>query len=242
MAGLTLSIAVAYYLAFVACIIAALCRDAGNAIFRRMKLPLLYTFRRCPYAIRARLAISVSGVEVTEHEVSLRDKPADMLRLSPKGTVPVLLLPTGEVLEQSLDIMHWALALCDPEGWRDDPLDAADLVQTNDGAFKQALDRYKYPDRHPNQPQEKSREEGEVFLRELEARLTKTPFLGGEGISWVDAAIFPFIRQFVAVDPAWFANAPYPKLRGWLDQWLASERFEAVMQRPTSRADALGVR
>ncbi len=222
-------------------IIAALCRYAGTAIFHRVKPPLLYTFRRCPYAIRARLAISVSGAVVTEHEVSLRDKPADMLRISPKGTVPVLLLLSGEVLEQSLDIMQWALAQSDPEGWRRDPLKAAALVETNDGAFKQALDRYKYPDRHPNQTQQTSREQGELFLHELEARLTQAPFLGGERICWVDAAIFPFIRQFAAVEAAWFATAPYPKLRLWLEHWLASARFAAVMQRPTSRTDALGV-
>ncbi|XVO23079.1 MAG: glutathione S-transferase [Betaproteobacteria bacterium] len=201
-----------------------------------MNTPLLYTFRRCPYAIRARLAISVSGIAVTECEVSLRNKPADMLRISPKGSVPVLLLPSGEVLEQSLDIMQWALAQHDPEGWRQDRFGAATLVETNDGAFKQALDRYKYPERHRNQPQLASRQqprhEGEDFLHQLEARFANAPFLGGERLSWVDAAIFPFIRQFSAVDPDWFATAPYPKLRQWLDGWLASARFASVMRRP----------
>ena len=206
-----------------------------------MDLPLLYTFRRCPYAIRARLAIAVAGVNVAEVEVSLRDKPAAMLAISPKGTVPVLQLPDGRVLEQSLDIMRWALAQHDPEGWSQggDATSQA-LIATNDGEFKRALDRYKYPARHPDTTQTQVRDvEAAPFLQLLESRLAYLPLspaavqggLIGVRMQFADAAIFPFIRQFAAVDSVWWQQSPYPCLRAWLQNWQTSPLFIQVIKK-----------
>ena len=214
------------------------------AILRRpsMTLPLLYTFRRCPYAIRARLAVHASGVKVEMREVDLKNKPSDMLALSPKGTVPVLRLPDGRVIEESLEVMRWALGINDPEGWLD--LDAAvrsgadTLIARNDGPFKQWLDRYKYPNRPSSRladgsspPPSHHRDEAGFILADLEARLTGNAWLLGGRMSIADAAIFPFVRQFAMVDPAWFASTPWPSLRRWLEAILASPRFIQVMQK-----------
>ena len=197
-----------------------------------MRLPLLYTFRRCPYAIRARLAIAAAGVLVEEVEVALRAKPQAMLDISPKGSVPVLQLADGRVIEQSADIMHWALELNDPEAWLDAPADdAVRLLATNDGAFKKALDGYKYPGSFPTYPALRYRQDAEVFLQTLELRLSSANYLTGDQLRWIDAAVFPFVRQFAAVDAAWFRTAPYPQLRGWLNRWLAAPRFAQVMHR-----------
>lgn len=212
---------------------------SGSGLNVPQTRPLLYTFRRCPYAIRARLAIATAGLTVTEHEVSLRDKPAEMLAISPKGTVPVLQLSDGRVIEESIDIMRWALAQHDPDGWLGiDADEAALLIRTNDAEFKRALDRYKYPNRYPERSATDYRSEGERFLVQLEKRLSGQPFLTGTQIRWVDAAIFPFIRQFAAVDPAWFSSAPYPNLRRWLEEWLASPLFLKVMAKPAQSAAA----
>ncbi|GGP19931.1 glutathione S-transferase [Silvimonas iriomotensis] len=197
-------------------------------------LPVLYTFRRCPYAIRARLALAASQIPVLHHEVSLRDKPAAMLLISPKGTVPVLQLADGTVLEQSLDIMLWALHQHDPLGWLpgcgwDDA--ARELVATNDGEFKRNLDRYKYPERYPELDQAGHRQQGEVFLRTLEQRLDGQPWLAGAHAGLVDMAILPFVRQFAHVDKGWFASAPYPQVRTWLDGFLESALFAGVMEK-----------
>lgn len=197
--------------------------------------PILFTFRRCPYAIRARLAVKVSGVEVEMHEVSLRNKPQAMLDLSPKGTVPVLALADGAVLEQSLDIMYWALAHSDPEQWLSTDSDmmrqAQELIAQNDGAFKGFLDRYKYPERFPEHPAAHYRAQGEAILAQLDARIAAHGCLNGNKRSLADMAIFPFVRQFAAVDPAWFHASRYKSLAGWLDGLLASPLFESVMQK-----------
>ncbi|NOT83510.1 MAG: glutathione S-transferase [Methylococcaceae bacterium] len=194
-------------------------------------VPILYSFRRCPYAMRARLAIAYAGIAVTVREIKLSAKPQSMLDISPKGTVPVLQLRDGTVLDESLDIMNWALQQNDPEHWLEKPWrqTAEALIQQNDGAFKYCLDRYKYPDRYPEYPARHYRQQGELFLAELERRLTQTPYLCGEHFSLADAAIAPFIRQFVAVDSAWFAHAAYPVLQQWLSNFLATQLFAAVM-------------
>jgi glutathione S-transferase len=194
---------------------------------------VLYSFRRCPYAMRARMALRYSGCVVQIHEVSLKAKPPEMLERSPKGTVPVLVLE-GQVLEQSLDIMHWALAQNDPDNWLliddgDGRRDIQALIEENDHVFKQHLDRYKYFVRHPEYPQEHYRQLGEVFLQKLEARLQHRDFLVTDRLSLADIAVAPFIRQFSVVDPDWFATSPYPKLRGWLDRFTQSALFRAVM-------------
>lgn len=199
-----------------------------------MKPPTLYTFRRCPYAIRARLAIAASGVLVQQQEVALRHKPPEMLALSPKGTVPVLHTADGQVIDQSLDIMRWALQQHDPRGWLDqaDAPESLALIALNDGPFKQALDRYKYPERHPDQPAAHWREQGvATLLADLEQRLQAHPQLLGDRVGLVDMALLPFVRQFAKVDEAWFAQAPLPALRQWLYQHLSDPLFESVMQK-----------
>jgi glutathione S-transferase len=197
--------------------------------------PVLYSFRRCPYAIRARLAIHSSGTAVELREVSLRDKPESMLAVSPKGSVPVLLLPDGQVIDESWDIMRWALQCNDPEGWLGQDhrrVDAAwKLVSENDTAFKYWLDRYKYPDRYPEHTQSHYRNMAGQFLQKLEVRLEASRFLLDDERSLADVAVFPFIRQFAEVDKNWFAQSPCPKLQRWLKDFLDSAGFAAVMEK-----------
>lgn len=196
-----------------------------------MSLPILYSYRRCPYAMRARMALRYAGIEVEIREIALRDKPQHMLAVSPKGTVPVLVLDNGEVLDESLDIMAWALAQNDRDGWlTGNPL-YPELIAENDGSFKRALDQYKYAIRFPEQPAETYRQQGEVFLARLEALLARHSYLLGEKITQADIAIFPFIRQFSMVDAEWFASSPYPRLRNWLTSLMASDLFISVMQK-----------
>ena len=207
-----------------------------------MQTPLLYTFRRCPYAIRARLALHASGIAVDMHEVDLKSKPPAMLEASPKGTVPVLRLADGRVIDQSLDIMCWALAISDPEGWLDIGVEALAqsdaLIERNDGRFKELLDRYKYPQRvapsdgSPSPPPASHhRDEAAGILADLDARLSRHEHLVGARMSIADAAIVPFVRQFAMVDPAWFAATPWQALRRWLEGIVESPRFFAVMQK-----------
>jgi len=194
-------------------------------------LPILYSFRRCPYAMRARLALVASGAQCELREVKLAAKPQAMLDASPKGTVPVLVLPDGAVIDESLDVMRWALTQADPCGWlmRDDPA----LIAHNDGAFKQALDGYKYPDRLGTDAIA-CREAGLAFLRTLEARLAIAAQLCGATPGIADAAIMPFVRQFAAVDPDWFDAQPLPRLSAWLREHLGSTLFQTVMVRPAA--------
>ena len=196
-------------------------------------LPILYSFRRCPYAIRARLALHVSATSYELREIQLRDTPAAMLAASPKGSVPVLVLPNGQVIDESWNIMQWALKQHDPDNWLGDNgrhvETAAALVNINDSSFKAALDRYKYADRHPEHPQSHYRTKGEPFLLQLENRLQANVCLLGGRPTIADAAVLPFIRQFTGVDPAWFAQSPYPKLRNWSEALINSALFTAVM-------------
>jgi len=198
-------------------------------------LPVLYSFRRCPYAMRARLALHASGTVCALREVVLRDKPAALLAASPKGTVPVLVLPDGEVIAQSLDIMRWALARHDPHGWLQPDAgtldDALAHIAECDDRFKRDLDRYKYPGRYEDADALVHRAQGAGFLMQLEARLVAAPHLAGSRSGLADNAVAPFVRQFSMVDPAWFAQQPWPRLRAWLDAWAGSEAFAAVMQR-----------
>lgn len=197
-----------------------------------MSEALLYSFRRCPYAIRARLALRYSGVPVQIIEVSLKAKPAEMLALSPKGTVPVLSVD-GQVIEESLEIMQWALAQHDPDDWllQGDPAVLA-LIAENDQGFKYHLDRYKYADRYPEHPMEHYRAEGEVFLQKLEGLLGERAYLLAEHPSLADMALAPFVRQFAHVDREWFAGTPYQRLQTWLQRVLTSPLFIAVMAKP----------
>ena len=192
-----------------------------------MTAHVLYSFRRCPYAMRARMALRYSGVPLSIVEVSLKAKPADMLALSPKGTVPVLACADGRVIEQSLEIMHWALAQNDPDSWLG--ADSAALIEENDQVFKVNLDRYKYAIRYPEQPMAHYRAQGEQFLQRLEDLLEQTPYLAGATLSLADVALAPFVRQFAHVDREWFEQAPYPRLNAWLHRFLASALLNSVM-------------
>ncbi|MGW8466391.1 glutathione S-transferase [Pseudomonas sp. CLCA07] len=195
----------------------------------------LYSFRRCPYAMRARMALSYSGVPVNIVEVSLKAKPAEMLALSSKGTVPVL-SADGRVIDESLAIMQWALAQNDPQNWllKDDPAGQAriaDLIESNDQTFKVHLNRYKYAERYPEQPMEVYRAEGEVFLRQLDELLEGRDYLLAAYPSLADIALMPFVRQFAHVDREWFAQTPYVRLQGWLQRFLESDLFTGVMHK-----------
>ena len=205
--------------------------------------PILYTFRRCPYAIRARLAIHVSGVKVETREVDLRNKPRAMLECSPKGTVPVLQLTDGNVIDESLDIMRWALAIRDPDGWigsgHEWLAESTALIDENDGSFKRYLDRYKYPGRGepdaPTHAAEKYRDAAGGFLQVLNSRLARHNFLMGQSMGLADAAIFPFVRQFAHVDKSWFDNAYAGPLANWLDSLARSPLFLSVMEKDLKR-------
>lgn len=190
--------------------------------------PVLYSFRRCPYAMRARLAIAVSSEGCVLREVKLSAKPEAMLAASPKGTVPVLVLPDGKVIDESLDVMRWALARQDPELWLHGE-DTA-LIGRNDGPFKHDLDHYKYPDRFGADPL-KHRALGLDFLRELDSRLGRSSQLCGPVRSLADAAIMPFVRQFAAVDQIWFNDQALPQLQRWLADFSSSELFNVIMLR-----------
>ncbi len=195
----------------------------------------LYSFRRCPYAMRARMALRYSGVAVDIVEVSLKAKPAEMLALSSKGTVPVLSVD-GEVIDESLAIMRWALAQHDPQDWllEADPVGQAciaELIEQNDQVFKVHLNRYKYAERYPEQPMEVYRAEGEVFLRRLDVLLEGRDYLLAEHPSLADVALMPFVRQFAHVDREWFAQTPHVRLQAWLQRFLLSDLFISVMQK-----------
>jgi glutathione S-transferase len=208
-------------------------------------LPVLYSFRRCPYAMRARLALASSGLPYELREVALRSKPAELLAASPKGTVPVLVLPGGEVIDESLDVMRWALRQRDPDGWLAGDVDAMlVLISGNDGDFKQHLDRYKYPNRfnaeclaeHGGDAQrfgESHRAAGAAWLASLQYRLREQNWLFGDSASLADMAVLPFVRQFAHTDAAWFAAQPWPQLAAWLAQFEASALYQSVMDKHT---------
>jgi glutathione S-transferase len=189
--------------------------------------PLLYSFRRCPYAMRARLALIASGQSVELREVSLRAKPAEMLAASPKATVPVLVTPEG-VIDESLQIMLWALQRADPQGWLDMPSEGQAWITRADSEFKPALDGVKYASRHPAPEAATHLQSAQSFLTDLDAQFGHWLF---DHPSLADFALLPFIRQFAAIDPAWFAAQAWPRLQVWLARFLASEAFATAMQK-----------
>ncbi|TNE56758.1 MAG: glutathione S-transferase [Alphaproteobacteria bacterium] len=207
-------------------------------------LPILYSFRRCPFAMRARMGIYLAGIEVRLREVILRDKPAEMLEASPKGTVPVMILPNGEVLEESLDIMLWALERSDPDGILPAPGPAReealalinrfdgvnDTTDPLEGSFKYHLDRYKYATRYEGADVEIERAAALKHLIDMEARLDAA-YLAGPTPGLADFAIAPFVRQFASTDRGWFEALSLPRVQAWLKHFLASEPFNAIMGR-----------
>lgn len=192
-------------------------------------LPILYSFRRCPYAMRARMALWAAGIAVELREVKLAAKPPELAEASPKATVPVLVLSDGTVIDESLAIMRWALAQNDPEGWLAD--DDTALIAVNDGTFKHHLDRAKYSGRYEEEDGTDHRAAALTLLRPLETRLESAPFICGNTRSLTDIALFPFIRQFAHIDREWFTSQPLPRLQDWLERHIASELFAAIMSK-----------
>lgn len=198
-------------------------------------LPVLYSFRRCPYAMRARMALLTSGTACELREIVLRAKPAEMLAVSPKGTVPVLLLPDGTVLEESLEIMLWALSRHDPHQWLNPEYASREamlqLIAQCDGEFKFHLDRYKYPDRYENTDALTHRTAGAEFLLKLNGKLVAHMHLYGHRPTLADIAIAPFVRQFAHTDQAWFDAQPWPQLHLWLNAFQDSRLFNEAMRK-----------
>ncbi len=198
-------------------------------------LPVLYSFRRCPYAIRARMALYISGTQCEHREVVLRDKPAHMLELSPKATVPVLQVTPDQVIDESLDVMLWAFAQNDPDHWMQPDSGSSDdmmaLIARADGDFKNSLDRYKYPNRYEGADPVLHRNAGEAFLSVLNQQIERSSFLFGNRPCLADMAIAPFVRQFANTDRSWFDQIPYPALRNWLAAFLESSVFLGVMDK-----------
>ncbi len=195
--------------------------------------PILFTFRRCPYAIRARLALTLANITYESIEVDLKNKPEQLLHHSPKGTVPVLVLNDGRVLEQSLEIMYWALQQSDilnvlPSKLANLEL-TEQLIAQNDGEFKRALDCYKYPERHPSDAVELARTTANDILAHWNSLLMATPYFCGNSASLVDYALMPFVRQFAAVDQAYFEALAIPNLQKWLNNLCQSAVFKKVM-------------
>lgn len=189
--------------------------------------PVLYSFRRCPYAMRARLALSSAGLEVELREIVLRNKPAAFLAASPSGTVPSIVTPDG-VIDESLDVMIWALKQNDPEGWLTMPDAGFELIERADGPFKQALDRTKYANRYPEVDPDEQRGIAAAFLSELDTQIDGWIF---DRPSLADFAILPFVRQFAFIDKDWFDAQPWPSLQDWLERFLASNRFAHIMMK-----------
>ena len=197
-----------------------------------MHKPKLFTYRRCPYAIRSRLALYQAGIDYESIEISLKNKPGDFLALSPKGTVPLLVQSDGKIIEESLEIMLWALNINDREHWvlKDNDI-CQKLIFENDSHFKKNLDKYKYADRFPEHSKEYYRSQCKIFLNALEEKLNFKLYLMGDRISLADIAIFPFIRQFCLVDENWFLNSKYDALKKWFHGLINSRMFKEVMKK-----------
>jgi len=196
--------------------------------------PILYSFRRCPYAMRARMALWIAGIAVELREVKLADKPSEMIEASPKATVPVLDFRNGSVLEESIAIMRWALHKADPENWLEG--DDLELLAEADGPFKHHLDRYKYPNRYVDEPgfdEVDHKAEGLAILQKWDARICEHGSLTRNSRGLADIALFPFIRQFANHNRAWFDAQDLPHLHPWLEAHLASDLFAQIMPKFT---------
>jgi len=193
-----------------------------------LQTPILWSFRRCPYAMRARLTILYTGVTTDLRDILLKDKPEAMTSVSPKATVPVL--NTGaEIIEESRDIMMWALQQNDPNGWLDMPADGHALIDTTDGPFKKALDHTKYAVRFPERDATADRADAADFLHQLNTRLAEQTHLFGETPKMADTAILPFVRQFANTDRDWFNAQDWPHLIRWLTAFEGSDSFKTIM-------------
>ena len=197
-----------------------------------MTLPILYSFRRCPYAMRARMVLLHSKIQYEIREIKLSNKPKEMLAISPKGTVPVLILENGDILDESLDVMLWAIEQGNLRNlFNLGKKEILDLIKINDGEFKDAIDRYKYSSLYPEKPMIEYRKMGELFLEKIESYLEKNKFIFGKNISLADLAIFPFIRQFCRVDIDWFNSSLFKKIKEWTLFFEGSENFIDIMRK-----------
>lgn len=197
----------------------------------KLQIPILYSFRRCPYAMRARMALFASGQSCLLREVILREKPGEMLAVSPKATVPVLVVSDDQIIDESLEIMLWALGQSDPQNWLENSRAALSLIAQSDGPFKHNLDRYKYDNRYHGEDSKAHRHNGLQFLESLNTRLIENRFLNGAQIGLADIAIFPFVRQFANTDRGWFDKLILPNLQYWLAARLESDLFANVMSK-----------
>ena len=197
-----------------------------------MTLPILYSFRRCPYAMRARMVLLHSKIQCEIREIKLSNKPKEMLAISPKGTVPVLILENGDILDESLDVMLWAIEQGNLRNlFNLGKKEILDLIKINDGEFKDAIDRYKYSSLYPEKPMIEYRKMGELFLEKIESYLEKNKFIFGKNISLADLAIFPFVRQFCRVDIDWFNSSLFKKIKEWTLFFEGSENFIDIMRK-----------
>ena len=197
-----------------------------------MTLPILYSFRRCPYAMRARMVLLHSKIQCEIREIKLSNKPKEMLAISPKGTVPVLILENGDILDESLDVMLWAIEQGNLRNlFNPGKKEILDLIKINDGEFKDAIDRYKYSSLYPEKPMIEYRKMGELFLEKIESYLEKNKFIFGKNISLADLAIFPFVRQFCRVDIDWFNSSLFKKIKEWTLFFEGSENFIDIMRK-----------
>ena len=196
-------------------------------------LPILYSFRRCPYAMRARMAIHISGQKCELREVLLRDKPPSMLEYSAKGTVPVLILQDDKVIDESLDVIDWALNLNDPDDWQrsKDTEKTKELIKINDGEFKYHLDRYKYSKRYDNEDPEFHKKKCLKFIESINNELNNSKYIFDDNISYADIVVLPFIRQFRIADIEWFDSLPYDNLKNWLSNFLDSSLLNSSMKK-----------
>lgn len=200
-----------------------------------MDTPVLYSFRRCPYCMRAHMALKNSGIKVELREVDLNNMPEEALSASEHETVPILVLPNGSVMDESWDILKWALQQNDPDNWLGEDneflLDAEILIETNDFSFKEDLDHYKYADRFPEHSQEHYRQACEVFIEELEEMLSENKFLLADQLTLADIGVFPYVRQFSLVNKDWFEQSSYTHVKTWLNNLIDSELFQDVFQK-----------
>ena len=201
----------------------------------KFEYPILYTFRRCPYAMRARFVLRHSHKKIELREIKLQKKPKDFLNTSPKGTVPVLALSKKEVLDQSLDIMMWCLQSSDNSKINDLknnlPNNLLDQIKDLDNEFKTNLDKYKYPNRFKDNDKNLSRDNNLKFLKKLNENLKNSIFLNSNKIGLLDYAIFPFIRQFRNVDIEWFENLNLSFLNSWYLSIVESKAFFDIMKK-----------
>lgn len=202
-------------------------------------LPILYSFRRCPYAMRARIAMILNDKSCYLREVDLKEKPQHMCDISPKATVPVLCLTDGKVIEESLDIIYWAFGTTTNQ----QSATIQKLITECDQTFKYHLDRYKYPNRYPGVDPGYHQYQGELFLASLEAHLSNAPYLCGDQRSIADIAIFPFVRQFANTDIDWFEDLAFGRLQEWLERHLQWDIFQQAMVKltPWQQGDGPGV-